>query len=316
MLQQTTVRTATPYYEAFLGRFPSIGALAAASEDEVVAAWSGLGYYHRARNLRRGARYLVARHQERFPRDLEHALAIPGVGLYTASAVLSIAFDRPLPVVDGNVRRVLARVHALRGPAARSESNYHRMALEALDRTNPGEWNQALMELGALICAPRNPACPVCPVREVCAARQLGLTSSIPESRFRRPFVDVHVKAAVIERAGRLLLVRDAQGPLARLWCVPHTSLDSTAAPDLAEDLRRLYGMEIEPGPLLLRTRHTVTYRRIRLEAHTARLRSKPTSITHEYLWVAHHAIEGLPASSLTRKIVKAWRARQLPLAF
>ncbi|MBN2369529.1 MAG: A/G-specific adenine glycosylase [Vicinamibacteria bacterium] len=314
MLQQTTVRSMTPYYEAFLRRFPSIGALAAASEDEVVSAWSGLGYYHRARNLLRGARHVVERHRGRFPDDLDHALAVPGVGLYTASAVLSIAFNRPLAVVDGNVRRVLARIHALRGRSKRKESNYHRMAVEILDRRNPGEWNQALMELGALICTPRNPACPACPVRTACAARRLGLTAVIPETRPRRATADVYVKAAVIERSGRLLLVRGAETPLQRLWCVPHTSLDSTVAPNLAEELRKRYGMAIEPGPLLLRTRHRVTFRRIRLEAHAARLHSNPDSTAHDLLWAAPEEIDDLPASSMTRKIIKAWLARQLAL--
>src|SRR4029079_7972810 len=148
MLQQTTVKSALPYYEAFLARFEDVGALARAREEDVLAAWSGLGYYHRARNLHRGARFVVEQHGGSFPSTLESALKVPGVGRYTAGAVLSIAFGVPLAVVDGNVRRVLARLWGLRGPRWRSDAAYYGLAEELLDRESPGDWNQALMELG------------------------------------------------------------------------------------------------------------------------------------------------------------------------
>jgi len=148
MLQQTTVKTVLPYYDAFLKRFPTVVALAEEPEDEVLAAWSGLGYYHRARNLHRGAQHLAERHAGRFPRTLETALGVPGVGLYTASAVLSIAYGLPLPVVDGNVRRVLARLGALRGAKWRKDGPFYNRAQELLAAGSPGDWNQAVMELG------------------------------------------------------------------------------------------------------------------------------------------------------------------------
>ena len=199
MLQQTTVKTATPYYDAFLADFPDLASLARAAEEDVLALWSGLGYYHRARNLRRGARHVLERHAGRFPRTLEAALAVPGVGLYTASAVLSIAYGVPLPVVDGNVRRVLARLFALRGPEWRADAAFYNKADELLDRQAPGDWNQALMELGATVCAPRRPACPACPVRAHCEARALGIAEELPEGRARRAPVAVTVAAALVE---------------------------------------------------------------------------------------------------------------------
>ena len=228
MLQQTTVKTATPYYEAFLERFPTLEALAAADEEDVLARWSGLGYYHRARNLRRAAQHVAERHRGRFPKTLEAALAVPGVGLYTASAVLSIAYGTPLPVVDGNVRRVLARLFALRGPEWTKDAAFYNLADEVLDQEAPGDWNQAVMELGALVCVPRKPACPACPLRRSCQAFARGLVHELPEARARRAPQDVTVAAALVEKGGRLLLVRRAEGRLlGRMWEVPQTSLES-----------------------------------------------------------------------------------------
>jgi len=316
MLQQTTVKGALPYYEPFLERFPDPARLAAAPEEAVVAAWSGLGYYHRARNLRRGARHVVDHHAGRFPRTLEAALAVPGVGLYTASAVLSIAHGAPLPVVDGNVRRVLARLFALRGPEWRRDGRYYNLAEEILDRDSPGDWNQALMELGATVCTPRRPACPACPVRSSCQARAQGLQERIPETRLRRAAVDVTVAAALVEKDGRVLLVRRAEGRLmGRMWEVPQTSLESRGLVDLVREVEARHGLAVVPGPLLARARHAITFRRIRVEAYRARLRRKPPPDPERYRWVAPSEIGSLPISSMTRKVLRGLASPQIPLA-
>jgi A/G-specific adenine glycosylase len=315
MLQQTTVKAVVPYYERFLDRFPTLGALAAATEHDVLASWSGLGYYHRARNLQRGARHVLERHAGIFPDTLESALAIPGVGLYTASAVLSIARDAPLPVVDGNVRRVLSRLFALRGPEWRKDAAYYNRAEELLARTAPGEWNQALMELGATVCLPRNPLCPACPLRADCQALALGVAGELPEGRARRAPVDVTVAAALVERDGRVLLVRRAEGRLmGRMWEVPQTSLESSGLRDLTRELRERHGLELTPGPLVTRGRHAITYRRIRLEAYRARLRHEPPPDTDRFLWATPEEIAALPVSSLTRKVLRGLASPQLPL--
>jgi len=316
MLQQTTVKTATPYYEAFLERFPTLETLAEAAEEDVLAAWSGLGYYHRARNLLRAARHIVERHRGRFPKTIEAALGVPGVGLYTASAVLSIAHGVPLPVVDGNVRRVLARLFALRGPSWSKDSAFYNLAEELLDTKAPGDWNQALMELGATICTPRRPACPACPLRKTCQALARGLVDELPEGRARRAPVDVTVAAAFIERGGKLLLVRRAEGPLlGRMWEIPQTSLESRGARDLARELRERHALDVEPGPLVVRARHAITYRRIRVEGYRARLRRSPVSDEDRYRWASADEIAALPVSSMTRKLVAGLRSAQLPLA-
>jgi len=316
MLQQTTVKTVLPYYRRFIERFPTVEQLAAAREEDVVAAWSGLGYYHRARNLRRGAEHVQARHAGHFPKTLEAALAIPGVGLYTASAILSIAYGAALPVVDGNVRRVLARLLVLRGPAWKSDGPYYNRAEELLDREQPGDWNQALMELGATLCAPREPACPACPLKADCGARAEGLVEDLPEGRARRASVDVTVAAALIERRGRVLLVRREEGRLlGRMWEIPQTSLESRGYPDLVREVRERHGLDIEPGALVARTRHAITFRRIRVEAYRARLARTPARDPERLRWASPEDVAATPTSSLTRKVLKAARGAQLPLS-
>jgi A/G-specific adenine glycosylase len=317
MLQQTTVKVALPYYESFLSRFDSIAALAAATEEQVLAAWSGLGYYHRARNLHKGARFLVERHGGAFPRSLEAALGIPGVGLYTASAVLSIAFGKPLPVVDGNVRRVLARFHDLRGKQWLREGPYYNLAEQLLDTSAPGDWNQALMELGATICRPRKPACPVCPLRRGCRARASGRQEELPVSRKKRPTVKVTVAAAVVERRGRLLLVRREKGRLmGGMWELPQTSLQSRGLPDLVEELQSRHGLALAPGALVASTRHTITFRRIRLEAYEARLLGRAPGDSDRHLWATPAEIASLPVSSMTHKVVRSLASHQKLLSF
>jgi A/G-specific adenine glycosylase len=315
MLQQTTVKTATPYFDSFLARFPTLGDLACAKEEDVLAVWSGLGYYHRARNLHRGARHVVERHDGRFPRTLEAALAVPGVGLYTASAILSIAHNLPLPVVDGNVRRVLSRLFALRGPEWQKDAPYYNLAEHHLDRDRPGDWNQALMEVGATVCTPRAPACGACPVRSSCRALALGLVEALPESRTRRASVDVTVAAALIEKQGKVLLVRRGEGRLmGRMWEVPQTSLESRGRVDLTRELRDRHGLDVAPGPLAVRARHAITFRRIRLEGYRSRLRSLPPRDPDRYAWVRPDELGSLPVSSMTRKLVKGLLAPQIPL--
>ena len=313
MLQQTTVRTVLPYYGSFLERFPDLGSLAAASEDAVLSAWSGLGYYHRARNLQRGARHVAERHAGRFPRSLEAALAIPGVGLYTASAVLSICFGEPLPVVDGNVRRVLARLQALRGPEWRRDGAFYLRAEELLDRASPGDWNQALMELGATVCTPRKPACAACPLRRQCSGCALGIAEQLPEPRSRRAPVQVTVAAALVERDGRVLLVRRPEGRLmSRLWELPRTSLDTRGRPDLERELLERYRLSVEVGPLLSRARHAITFRRLTLEGYAATLR-RPAG-GEGLRWATRAELEELPISSMTRKLLRGLERRQRPL--
>ena len=315
MLQQTTVRSVIPYYEAFLERFPSLAALARASEEDVLASWSGLGYYHRARNLHRAAQHVSERHAGTFPRTLEAALAVPGIGLYTASAILSIAFGQPLPVVDGNVRRVLARLLALSGTEYRKDGPYYNRAEELLDRERPGDWNQAVMELGATVCLPKKPACDACPARRLCKAHAQGLVEKLPEGRSRRAPVDVTVAAALIERAGRVLLVRRPEGRLlGRMWELPQTSLESRGLQDLAAEVAQRHGLRVVPGALAVRARHAITYRRITLEGYHTRIAGGEAADPERFRWATPAEIGSLAVSSATRKLLRGLGAPQLPL--
>src|ERR1700731_2152923 len=183
MLQQPRVAAVIPYYERFLERFPDVNALASAPQEEVLRLWSGLGYYSRARNLQSAAQQIVARHGGVFPRNEDDALELPGIGNYTAAAILSISYGAKHAVLDGNVARVLARIFAVRGDLrdAKRWQGLQERADALLDPKSPGDWNQAVMELGATLCTPRAPQCLLCPVAQFCRARKLGLAGAIPE---------------------------------------------------------------------------------------------------------------------------------------
>ena len=210
MLQQTRVAAAIPYYERFLQRFPDVHSLATAPQEEVLGLWSGLGYYSRARNLQKAAQQIVAKYGGRFPERLEDALALPGIGSYTAAAILSIAFAQKYAVLDGNVARVLARIGAVRGDLRESKrwQELQETADGLLEPKSPGDWNQAMMELGATLCTPKSPQCLLCPVMKFCEGRKLGIAECLPEKRKKRATVDVTLAAAVFsDKKGQTLLL-------------------------------------------------------------------------------------------------------------
>lgn len=231
MLQQTRVETVVPYYRRWLGLFPDLESLARASRDDVLRAWQGLGYYRRARNLHAGARMV---HEERggvLPSDYDGLRALPGVGEYTAGAVASIAFGQSVPAVDGNVKRVLARLFDEPRPRA---GWLRRAAAELLDPSRPGDWNQALMELGATVCTPRSPSCGACPWESLCAARAADTQEDRPESGPARAVPSqVFVTAVVADGGGRVLVERRPEGGLlGGMWSFPDRRLEGGAEPD------------------------------------------------------------------------------------
>jgi A/G-specific adenine glycosylase len=310
MLQQTRIAAVLPYYDRFLEQFPTVGSVAASSQEEILRLWSGLGYYSRARNLRRAAQRIVTDHSGRFPSTLEAALALPGIGRYTAAAVLSIAYDAPLATLDGNVARVLARLGAVRGDlrAARRWRQLGKTAEHLLARYAPGDWNQALMELGEIICTPHTPRCPSCPLSRFCRARALRLTADIPAPRRKRAAVRLRVAAAILsDPAGRTILVRDPQvydGVLfSRLWQFPAVEVARHPLAELDRHLREMVKIDLAPLELeaLPAVRHGVTFRNITLLPFLARVAELPR-LPHTRI-LRLDRISELPISSATRKI-------------
>jgi A/G-specific adenine glycosylase len=309
MLQQTRVETVIPYYEKFLARFPSVDALAAADSDEVTRLWSGLGYYSRARNLQAAARRIVDEHGGALPDDVDALRALPGVGRYTAGAVASIAFDRAAPIVDGNVARVLARVLELRdeigAPAMQKQLWAEAEALAAGPR--PGDLNQALMELGALVCTPRAPKCLVCPLREHCRGLAAGEPEALPNKRKKSAPKPLAAVAALVARGERLLAVRrPPEGLLGGLWELPGGELARGEAPRAALEraLAEALGLALAGVAPLGRVRHQFTHRTLTL--HVFRAEAKPGRIARRgfdaHRWVSRAAFARLGLSTLARK--------------
>lgn len=273
MLQQTQVATAWPFYQRFIARFPTLGALSRAPESRVLASWAGLGYYRRARHLREAARIVVREHAGRVPDDPDTFGRLPGVGRYTTGAVLSIAFDRSLPALDGNVARVLSRLFAL--TAAIREPRGARalwaLAHALVPARGAGDWNQAVMELGATVCLPRAPRCEACPVRGQCRALALGRVEAFPPVPGRRASERQRRAVALIERGGRMLVVRRAGPLLEGLWEPPGVDLEPgmAARRSLAAELTRL-GVRARLSPTGRTLRHTITHRAIEVEVWRA----------------------------------------------
>jgi A/G-specific adenine glycosylase len=315
MLQQTRIAAVMPYYNRFLDKFPTVESLARAPQDEVLKLWSGLGYYSRARNLHRAAKEIVARHNDNFPRALDAALALPGIGRYTAAAVLSIAYDVPLAVLDGNVARVLARLGAIHGDlrTPRRWRRLSQMAQDLLERRAPGDWNQALMELGETICTPQNPRCPACPVSRWCRARARRLTGEIPAPRRKRAPVRIQIAAAILrDPRGRTLLVRDPGAHddvlFSRMWQFPAVEVARRAKDELAAHLAQSLeidaaSLDLEPLP---RARHGVTFRNITLLPFLARVARLPKRARTRVIPLER--LLDLAVSSATRKIAAAAR--------
>ncbi len=256
MLQQTRVETVIPYYERFVAAFPDVHALAAADEEDVLRLWAGLGYYARARNLRRAAAAVVREHGGVLPRDEASLAALPGVGRYTVGALRSIAFREPAAIVDGNVRRVLSRITATE---TLPDADAWRLAGELVPARSPDQFNQALMELGATVCTPRKPACPVCPIAGVCAAHSGGRPEDFPAAKARPKSRAVTALGGLLVRRGRILLLRrPSQGLLGGLWEIPN--VPEISAPGLVALVRERSGLRVAAGTPLGTVRHAFTH--------------------------------------------------------
>lgn len=307
MLQQTQVETVIPYFGRFLKRFPDVVTLAQAREEAVVTLWSGLGYYSRARNLHKAARVIAGERGGRFPERFEEWLALPGIGRYTAGAIASIANGERVPVVDGNVIRVLSRLHAVAGDLRQGAGNKKiwGIATQVLPRDRVGDFNQALMELGALVCVPREPKCPVCPLRCDCEGLKKGNPSRFPETRKQKSRKEF-LTALMIEKKGSFLLARrNDKNHLKLMWEFPQGREGETGI------LLSQIGIRAEASGDCPPVRHAIMNRAIRLVPKRylfQRGSPRPNEKYVAYRWIRPEDLGRFPTSSLNRKILDSRR--------
>jgi A/G-specific adenine glycosylase len=321
MLQQTRVAAVIPYFEKFCARFPDVRALAEADEAEVLRMWSGLGYYSRARNLQAGAQQIVREHGGIFPATEPNIRALRGIGKYTTNAILSIAFGKKHAVVEGNVARVVARLEAIRGDLREGPrwESLQRTADRLLSPEAPGNWNQAMMELGATICTPRSPQCLLCPVAKFCRARKLGIQELIPEKRKKRATVDVLLATAIlVDDRNRCILLpppinggekassHDIPTLVSKMWHFPTTAVSKDPASDLRRYLKKVVGATGMPSQFvaLRKIRHAVTYRAISLLPFRVEFKKLPR-VAHARI-ILLKDFSSVPVSNLTRKVARA----------
>jgi len=323
MLQQTRVETVIPYFERFMVRFPTVRDLAEAPEADVLKAWEGLGYYSRARNLQAAARQVVERHNGEVPRDKAAIAALKGVGPYTAGAILSIAYDQPEPAVDGNVMRVLSRFYNLDDDIAKPSVrvSMERLAGALIPEGKAASFNQALMELGALVCVPRSPGCLGCPVAAQCAGRLAGREQELPVKTKAKPPKPVHRLAVLIEidgeaiNPGKRVLVRRRpdEGLLAGMWELPHVEApnasiwaDREAAADWLKGALAAEGLQVRPIQPIAEAEHVFTHLHWFIKVWGAGLVLEAGEPAGAYRWIDRQEFEQLAWPNVFRKLLRS----------
>lgn len=310
MLQQTQVDTVIPYYERFLRRFPTLHALSRSPVTAALDSWAGLGYYHRAKNLHAGACQVVREHGGRIPDSPKELLKLPGIGRYTAGAIASIAFDRPEPVLDGNVLRVLCRYLGIRQDPRLPvvQRRLWKIAGELVPEDQPGDFNQALMDLGATLCLPRHPNCPACPIRVGCIARRNGWQDRIPPARRETPKKRIAYLCGILEQEGRILLARrPLSGLLPGLWEFPGGECRSgkSYADRLCDLLEERLGVQAKPQELAAQVTQILSHRRLHLKAMRCRWKGNPRP-SGGYIglrWVPSHELTAVSLTAGMRRL-------------
>ena len=303
MLQQTTVAAVIPYFERFLNRFPTVFELAAADESEVLRLWEGLGYYSRARNIHRAAKVVVNQHAGVFPESVDGLLTLPGIGRYTAGAIMSFAFDLPAPIVEANTLRLYCRLLNFEGdPRSKAgQAILWTFAESILPKTKPGRLNQAMMELGATVCAPTEPNCKACPVNHHCQAFAHGTQRSVPRPKVKIQFTEVtEASIAIVHRNEYLLRRRTEKERWAGLWDFVRFEIgrhdDDGKSFNLSESIRELTGLQVQLGDQIAVFRHGVTRYRITLRCYIAEKLNGRLS-PGEWKWVKATDFDQYPLS-------------------
>lgn len=314
MLQQTRVDTVVPYYRRFMRAFPSIRKLARAEQQSVLKLWEGLGYYARARNLQRAAQVLTDAHHGRMPRTPGGLRALPGIGDYTAAAIASICFGQPDPVVDGNVLRVFCRVWRMHDDIRRpaTKRRLTKALAEVIPPDAPGNFNQAVMELGALVCRPTSPRCTACPLRPFCGALAAGEVDRLPLKSRRAAVPEHHIAIGIVERRGRILIARRrSDAMLGGLWEFPGGKCEPGEAPrdTVAREVLEETGLHVEVGSHLCTVRHTYSHFRIVLDAFLCgKARGRARAIGGaEVRWVTPDELDRFPFPTANKKILSAY---------
>jgi len=312
MLQQTRIETVIPYYQRWIQRFPDLPSLAQADEQCVLRAWEGLGYYSRARNLHKAARLVMQNHQGKLPADVRLLQQLPGIGRYTAGAIASMAFGIDAAALDGNIKRVLARVFHVTLPidSPQGLKVLWQLAAEHLPPGRAGDHNQALMDLGATLCTPRKPACARCPLESVCQAARLGLQDELPIKKAAAAVPQIEVTAAVIFQNGKVLITRrPSKGLLGGLWEFPGGKREDgeSLAACLQRELREELAIETSVGEALGEYKHAYTHFRVRLFAFHCTITQGEPQLLHasELQWAAPQDLVNFPMGKIDRQIAR-----------
>ena len=314
MLQQTRVETVIPYFEKWMRLFPNIRALADASEHDVLNAWEGLGYYSRARNLHKAVKIVAEQYNGVVPRDLDKLRKLPGIGRYTLGAITSIAFGMDVPALDGNIRRVYARLFDISEPAdsPTGEKILWKLAETHLPKGHAGDYNQALMDLGATICLPKNPRCLICPLMKICKARINGTQNQRPVMRPKKDVPQyVHAAAVIVGQVGNLrdkvlLAQRPSKGLLAGMWEFPNGRVNGDPAKELAKALKTGYNLNLRAKrnkELLATVQHAYTHFKVTVHAFQCELGSMPQNANLK--WVLLRELDDYPMGKIDRRIAK-----------
>jgi A/G-specific adenine glycosylase len=316
MLQQTQVKKVLAYFPAFIQKFPTVEKLASADLQDVLKSWELLGYYARARNLHKAAKMVMTEFNGQIPVEYDDLIRLPGVGEYIASAILSIAYRQPVPVVDGNVRRVLSRLFRLKEPVndAKSSKAFKKAAVELLDKTRPGDFNQAMMELGALLCRPQNPQCPDCPVNSFCEAYLNKKTRNFPIRLRKKKTPEYRIAAGVIRKKGKILITRrEENGLLGGLWEFPGGKLREGESPEQAclREIREEVNLAVNIVSHLALVRHAYTHFKIVVDVFLCEYQSGKVCLNGavDYRWITVNEIESYPFPAANHKFFPVLRA-------
>lgn len=306
MLQQTRVETVIPYFERWMKLFPDVKKLAAAKEQDILNAWEGLGYYSRARNLHKAAKIVASKFNGELPRDLEALRSLPGVGRYTVGAIASIAFQMDAPTLDGNLRRIFARLYDVteRADSPAGEKKLWEYAAQNVPRGNAGDFNQGLMDVGATICLPKNPRCLLCPLKKMCKARKNGTQELRPVLKPKKQVPQfVHAAAVIVERGRVLLSRRPSTGLLGGMWEFPNTRVEENPAGELEKALKAARKLHVKKEADLVTVYHA--YSHFRVVVHAFRCTAVSLPKTNTLKWVKIDTLDEYPMGKVDRQIAR-----------